>query len=133
MLDPGPALDRSAPRGRFNAGERVLGTTTPLLTLALGLSGRLFGPERIPLVSNILMMAAGSAAGLLTFLTLARLGVRTLPAIFVTGAFLFHPAVVWTTVGGMETPMVLMWMAAGTWATARRSDSWAGTSGGLRS
>ena len=45
----------------FNAGERVLGTTTPLLTMALGLIGMIVGADRIPLASNVLMMLAGLA------------------------------------------------------------------------
>ena len=46
----------------FNAGERVLGTTTPLLTMALGLIGTIVGADRIPLASNVLMMLAGASA-----------------------------------------------------------------------
>ncbi|HET9481188.1 MAG TPA: hypothetical protein VFP98_05475, partial [Candidatus Polarisedimenticolia bacterium] len=32
----------------YNAGERVLGTTTPLFTLLLGGIGALAGPDRVP-------------------------------------------------------------------------------------
>jgi hypothetical protein len=46
----------------FNPGELVLGTTTPLQTLLLAALGRLFGPERIPLIAEILMPCFGLAA-----------------------------------------------------------------------
>jgi len=52
----------------FNIGERVLGTTTPLWALLLGFAGWLFGPDRIPIVSNVFMFAASLCAGLFTYL-----------------------------------------------------------------
>src|SRR5262245_31922234 len=45
----------------YNAGERVLGTTTPLLTLVLGLAGAALGPDSIPASSSLLMAAAAAA------------------------------------------------------------------------
>ncbi len=105
----------------FNPGERVLGTTTPLFTLVLGLLGAALGPERIPLISNVLGMMAAAAAGLLTGAALRRFGYSRHLAFFVTSAFFFHPDVVWTVCGGMETPLVLLLMAWGWYALSREA------------
>jgi len=104
----------------FNAGERVMGTTTPLLTLALGALGALFGPGRIPLISSILMIAAAAGAALLTGAALGRLGHPPGLRLFVVAALCFHPEIAWMATSGMETPLVLLFMAWSLHAAAGR-------------
>ena len=100
----------------FNPGERVLGTTTPLFTVLLALLGLVFGPDRIPVASVVvsILAAAGCAAFLYATLRVWSLGERaaTLAAL----AFVLHPDVLWSTAGGMETALVLFFMAASLWA-----------------
>jgi len=110
----------------FNPGERVLGTTTPLLTLLLGLLGSILGPDRIPLISNVLMIASAAGAALFTCSAVRHLGFGTMAGAFVMAVWSLHPETLWTTVGGMETPLVVLFMAAGLWALTRRSHLWAG-------
>lgn len=105
----------------FNEGERVLGTTTPLLTLALGLLGAVFGAERIPVIANVLMMPAAAGAGLFTFAALRALGRPEPLALAVMAAFCFHGDTIWTACGGMETPLVLLFMGASLYALARQA------------
>jgi len=105
----------------FNQGERVLGTTTPLFTLMLGGFGAALGPARIPLISNALMILASAGTGLFTYLALRRFGYTLGFCLFVLAAIGFHPQILWITSGGMETPLVLMLMAASLWALAGRS------------
>jgi len=95
----------------FNHGERVLGTSTPLLTLLLALGGMLFGVGHIPLISTILGLTAGvvAAVALHRLLRVAGVGPRW-TAVTVLAAYL-HPVIVWTTTGGMETPLVLCFMS----------------------
>jgi len=104
----------------YNPGERVLGTTTPLLTLMLAALGRVFGPDRIPLISSILMPAFGLAAGLFTYASLASLGFSRIAAALGLLLFVLHPFVIRTSVGGMETPLVLFLMALGLYCLARK-------------
>src|SRR2546426_10764456 len=42
----------------YNVGERVLGTTTPLLGLLLALLGAIFGPARIPGCASVVLLLA---------------------------------------------------------------------------
>lgn len=111
----------------FNPGEQVQGTTTPLLTLVLGLSGWLLGPGRIPITSNILMIAAALGAGLFTFWGLSALNISRQLSGFVTCVLCLSPVTMWTTAGGMETPLVICFMAIGFWAIARERFSVAAT------
>lgn len=106
----------------FNTGEHVLGTTTPVLTLALGLIGTIVGPDRIPLASNVLMILAAAGTGVMTCLALETFGFGRAPALLATSALLFNPDMLWMATGGMETPLVLFCMAASLWAlgTGRR-------------
>ena len=95
----------------FNPGERVLGTSTPLLTLLLAGCGALFGVGRIPLCSNALMLAAALGTGWLLHDLLLR-GTRSkLIALAAVALWVVHPDTLWTTTGGMETPLMLLLMA----------------------
>jgi hypothetical protein len=96
----------------FNPGERVLGTTTPLWAVILAGAGLVTGPERIPLAASVLLLACGLATGLLVARALGRLGIA--PAVAALAAFLClaHPDVVVAGTGGMETALVLFFMAA---------------------
>jgi len=97
----------------FNPGERVLGTTTPLLALLLGASGALFGVSRIPLASNVLMFAAALATLGCLFDVVRRSTGSRATALAVAALWAVHPDTLWTTAGGMETPLVVFWMVAG--------------------
>jgi hypothetical protein len=97
----------------FNPGERVLGTTTPLLTLLLAACGAVFGVASIPAASNALMFAAALA----TLVCLSDVAERATgsraAALAVAALWAVHPDTLWTTAGGMETPLVVLWMVAG--------------------
>jgi hypothetical protein len=96
----------------FNPGEPVLGTTTPLLTLLLAGFGAVFGVEHVPLIANAFLIPAGAAALVCLHLAARRAGLGAGPAFLGTALVAFHPDVAWSTAGGMETPLVLAWMAA---------------------
>jgi len=104
----------------YNTGERVLGTTTPLQTLLLAALGLALGPERIPTVASVLMPLFGLAAGLLAYAALVGLGIHRAGA--AAGALLFylHPLVIRTSLGGMETPLVLFLMALSLYYLSRQ-------------
>src|SRR5262249_41202033 len=111
--------------------ERVLGTTTPLLTLLLGLGGALAGVDRIPLLANVLMMIAGAGAGVMTCLALEALGVARGVALFAAAALRVNPQMLWMAAGRVEPPLVLLLMAWGLWALATRRPGAAGASAAL--
>ena len=96
----------------FNAGERVLGTTTPLLTLILALAGRLFGVACIPVASNVLMIAAAAATAWLLHDVVERCFESRAIARVATAIWIVHPDTLWTTAGGLETPLVVLLMVA---------------------
>jgi len=115
----------------YNVGERVLGTTTPLLTLILGGIGALAGVEAIPVAAVVVGMAAMAGAALLAFDVLTRLGASREVGWLTMIMLCLHPGLIWMTTGGMETPLVLFFMAAGLSAAARRAYGWAGLACGL--
>ncbi len=104
----------------YNVGERVLGTTSPLQTLLLAGLGITFGPDRIPPVASVVMPIFGIAAGVVSFLAVRRLGGTRVGA--ATGLLLFylHPLVMRTSLGGMETPLLLFLMALSLYFLADR-------------
>lgn len=104
----------------YNLGERVQGTTTPLLTLALAAGGRLFGTAHIPFIANVLMMLAGLLAGGFTAAALRKAEMPGWIPLLGAAFVLFSRDLLWAATGGMETPLVLCWMAMGLWALASR-------------
>src|SRR5678815_5752569 len=64
------------------------------------------------------MMLAAAGAGVLTFLALEALGFARGLSLFAVAALLFNPEMLWLASGGMETPLVLLFMAASLWALA---------------
>jgi hypothetical protein len=104
----------------YNLGERVLGTTSPLQTLLLAGLGLTFGPERIPLVASLLMPIFGIGAGILAFLAVRRYGGTCVGTTIGLLLFYLHPLVMRTSVGGMETPLVLFLMALSLYFVADR-------------
>jgi hypothetical protein len=95
----------------FNAGERVLGTTTPLLTVMLAGATLLTGTGAMPVVAVVLMIACGAATGWVVYHTLRAADLTPFVSMTATAALLLHPDIVWSTVGGMETPLLLLLMS----------------------
>jgi hypothetical protein len=104
----------------FNAGERVLGTTTPLLTLLLAAIGRCFGPDAIPTASSVIMTCCGILAGIAVYRILAELNCSTTTRIVSIPLFFGNAEILASSVGGMETPLVLLCMTASALAFLRR-------------
>lgn len=100
----------------FNAGERVLGTTTPVLTVLLAAAATVTGTRALPIVAVSLMTACGAAGGWFTYRSLRVAGFSHAVALVATTTFLLHPDIVWSTVGGMETPLLLMLMSLSMYA-----------------
>jgi hypothetical protein len=104
----------------FNEGERVLGVTGPLHALLLALLAFVFGVANIPTISTVMMMAFGLGAAAATAGIMSRSESPPRVALLGVGLVLFHPNVMWSTTGGMETAMVLFLMASGVYAAATR-------------
>src|SRR6202166_4995814 len=95
----------------FNPGERVMGTTSPLLTFILATFGKIFGASHLELIA--LTVGILASAGTLYF---CERGLRAagLPA-SVQWTFLavvaFVPSFLSNSTSGMETPLVLFLMS----------------------
>lgn len=100
----------------FNPGEHVLGTTTPLQTLILALFAYPFGPRAVPEVAAVIMPIFGLSAGLVLYFALVRRNVPVSAAALGMAFLYANIAVIRTGIGGMETPLALLLMAAGLWA-----------------
>jgi len=108
----------------YNAGEHVMGTTTPLYTLLLAGLGWLLGPPNIPQISFVICVLAGAGSGIFTYLTLVELGVPSRYAVLVIAAYLFHPHLLWTATSGMETTFVVFLMSLSFYLFVTRHDGW---------
>jgi len=115
----------------FNAGERVLGTTTPLLTLLLALCALPFGASAIPAISTVLMTACGLLTGVVGYGLLLRFGFPHAQAALGMLLLYAHPMVIRTGIGGMETPLALLLMLLSLWALTGRKPVAAGVYCGL--
>lgn len=100
----------------FNPGEHVLGTTTPLQTLLLTVLSYPFGPRAVPQVAAVIMPVFGLSAGLVMYLALSKRKVPILAAALGMALLYANVAVIRTGIGGMETPLALLLMAASLWA-----------------
>lgn len=113
----------------YNLGQHVDGTTTPLFALLLAGWFRL--SSDVVLGARLLDLSAGLGTLLLVQQTLQRLG-RT--AAEQAGALLLlalTSKMVNMETQGMETPLVLFWMAAACYALVRGRATWAGVLCGL--
>ena len=95
----------------FNPGERVMGTTSPLLTFILAIFGKIFGASHLELIA--LTVGILASAGTLYFCECS-LRVAGLPTP-VNWTFLavvaFVPSFISNSTSGMETPLVLFLMS----------------------
>jgi hypothetical protein len=95
----------------FNPGERVMGTTSPLLTFILAALGKTFGTSHLEIIAVSIGIAA--SVGTLYFCDRS-LDAAGLPAP-VKWPFLailaFLPSFISNSVSGMETPLVLFLMS----------------------
>jgi hypothetical protein len=95
----------------FNEGEKVLGTTAPLLTMILALLGRVWNVDAIPVFSAALGMFLGVLTAILTYAILVKLGCSRFAGGLSMVIYFSSARFVITTIGGMETPLVLFLMA----------------------
>jgi len=100
----------------FNPGERVLGTTTPLVTLFLALVSLPFGSHAVREVATVVMPVFGLMAGVATYFALTKRGVSNAAAGLAMCFLYAHIAFIRTGIGGMETPVLLLLMGLSLWA-----------------
>lgn len=85
----------------YNAGERILGTTTPLFALLLALSRLVTG--NLELVALIFNTIADAATVIMLYIMTLRLSGRTVTALACGLLFAFSAGSIRFAVGGMET------------------------------
>ena len=101
----------------YNAGERVYGTTTPLLTLVLAGAARLGAP--LPLAALAVNLAATAA---ILYAAARLLAPRAAPPVVVLalGLLVLAPSHAVWSVSGMETALFVALLVLGLWAYADR-------------
>jgi hypothetical protein len=95
----------------FNRGEWVQGTTSPLHTLLLAAFSALLGPGATGPAAVALGLGAGAGTALLTRDLLERWGCSPAVQLLIVGGWLLTPRVIWSGVGGMETPLIALFLA----------------------
>ncbi|NDJ35490.1 MAG: hypothetical protein GYB64_12555 [Chloroflexi bacterium] len=96
----------------YNAGEYVLGTTTPLYTMLLALLGWPFQAEAYPTISVIVNAVADGIGVTILYLIGRKLFDRELPAVLLAVLWALAPKSVTFAVGGMETSVYITLMLA---------------------
>src|SRR5262249_36286949 len=115
----------------FNAGERVLGTTSPLHTLLIAGLAKAFGVEHIAIIAIAIGIAGGVAALVFLHAALRAADVPNWPALLATLLFAVSADMMWFSTAGLETPLVLAFMTMGLNAVVRGRWMEAGVSAGL--
>jgi hypothetical protein len=114
----------------YNPGERVYGTTTPLLTLLL--AGWLLIPgTEVVAGARLIGLASSIGTLILLLLTLRRGGTTQLQQILVIAFIGFSSKFLVKDTGGMETPLVIFLVSASWYAYVNRKLSWTGVLCGL--
>lgn len=115
----------------FNSGERVLGTTTPLVTLILAILSAPFGPRSVLQVATVVMPIFGLMSGVAAYFVLTDRRVSAAAAGTVMCLLYMHIALIRTGIGGMETPLALLLMGLSLWALGREKPAAMGVFCGL--
>jgi hypothetical protein len=110
----------------YSAGERVLGTTTPLLTLILALGGFVFSSGAIPVIASVFTIVAGACSGPVIYLLLKELGASRAVRLLTVVLFYADPRSVWAYTGGMETSLVVLLMVSSAYAVVKSKPFFAG-------
>ena len=113
----------------YNPGEKVEGTSTPLFTLLLALSGGVFGSSSIPVMSRTLALIADTVSLLILWRILSALGATG--RFLVCVLFAMYPKVVLVSISGMETPLVILLMLASYLMFTMKKVRWASVLLGL--
>lgn len=101
----------------FNKGERVQGTSSPLLTLLLAAGASLSDRESIPSLARFIGLAADAGSILILWIILSELG--TIARFLGCALFALYPKVVLVQTSGMETPLLILLMVSSFLLVAR--------------
>jgi 4-amino-4-deoxy-L-arabinose transferase-like glycosyltransferase len=97
----------------YNAGEKVLGTTTPLFTLILAISHLLVG--NLEVVAMVINAIADAGIVVIMYSMVARTTNRSLAAMICALLIAFSAGSIRFTVGGMETGVFVFLIVASCW------------------
>lgn len=114
----------------YNLAERVYGTTSPLFTLLLAAWLNLTESD-IVTGARCIDIAAAIGSLILVWLTLRRLKLARWEPVFVLATLAFSTQLWLHDTQGMETPLVLLFMAASWWMFSQDRPVWAGALAGL--
>jgi hypothetical protein len=94
----------------YNPGQQVLGTTTPLYTVLMSLAW-LLGLHNLPAVAPVPNTLADAGTTILLYWLGLRLGRSRIVAVGVALAWALSPMSVTFAIGGMETSVVILFLA----------------------
>jgi len=117
----------------YNPGVQTLGTTTPLYTLLMAAAGGVFGagPDSFPWYALAVSALADALTAALLLLLARRLTGNVWAGALLGALWALAPASVTFAVGGMETSVAILWLAAATWMHVTGRPVWVGVFVGL--
>jgi hypothetical protein len=115
----------------YNPGARTLGTTTPLYTLLMAAISAVTGGQDFPWYALTVNAAAAAATAGLLFLLLRRVTGSVWLGVVIGVLWGISPTSVTFAVGGMETPVTILWLTAATYCFVTGRPVWMGVFIGL--
>jgi uncharacterized membrane protein len=94
----------------YNAGEKILGTTTPLFTLILAIIGNSTAPIFIPHISFVISLISDAISIWLIFQIARIIFIDSKYAYGIAILFAFQPLRLNIAVGGMETSFFILFL-----------------------
>lgn len=113
----------------YNEGERVYGTTTPLLTLILAaykIAGRSLPSAAVSIGLIASLWTIGILYKMFEYMWFPKGAIFTILSLII-----LSDKIIVRDMGGMETPLILLFMAASLYCMVRGRDTWAGVFCGL--
>jgi len=115
----------------YNAGVHTLGTTTPLFTLLMAAISFITGRSDFPTYALVVSALADSGTAALLLLLAQRLTGSNLAGFALGLLWAVAPRSVTFAVGGMETSVIILWMALAVWSYVNQHERLLGLFAGL--
>jgi hypothetical protein len=99
----------------FNNGEKVMGTSSPIWTILLGLAYRIFGdhPVVVPTIEALITGLAATIAGLLALRLTQQQSANSMTLRFLGASLITWTCLLEAAVSQMETPLAITFLLAG--------------------
>ncbi len=115
----------------YNLGEKICGTTTPFFTLLLTLWMWIFGEGSVIIGAKLITLTASVTSLIFILLSLRSLDYSPLQQVFALSFLVLWPKLWQVDTGGMETSLILFFIASSWYTYLTKKSLWTGILLGL--